>query len=242
MALSSESRTALVDPSQHFATDEKMLAPQPNLSLQVDFEWSKFRNTISEKNGQQLHPLFIQHFRKSKLHLNFESVADGSEIATSVMHTFNIHAECMIRGQEIKIQPLSRLKTRYNYLSHTLSPSAEPVPITWVTETSKKIWDFVCLDANQLPLAKFSVNIWALKEVGNFHFEKPKDEISDAVRDEIIIAGMTIFYVMVVRMNNPLNLLGAAFAKTGKVEGSQRGTELDNLPKDSGVKASSVNI
>lgn len=78
----------------------------------------------------------------------------------------------------------------------------------------------MCLDANQLPIAKFSVNLWAVKQVGNFHFEKPKAEISEDMRDEIVVTGITLLYVMTTRMNNPLNLLGAAFAKPGKVEGS----------------------
>ena len=225
MALPSESSTTLVDNSHSVELDDKILLqnePQnQNLTLKVDYVWSKFCNTISEKNGDQLQPLFIQHFRATKPNLRFESAADGSAFATSVIHHFSIRTECVIRGQELKIQPLSRLKTRYNYLSQVLAPTpdAAPVPITWVTETSKKTWDFVCLDPNQLPIARFSVNIWAPDASGQLPTTRSQStRITDAVRDEILVTGMTLLYVMMVRMNNPLSLLGAAFAKTGPVE------------------------
>lgn len=189
------------------------------LTLQIDFAWSKFRNQISEKNGDHLEPLYIQHFRPAKPQLRFESVSDNSHIASGTIHSFSISADCTIRGHEIALKPLKRWKTEYNYLSKTLASGSGPVPITWIANSSMKIWDFVCLNANQLPIAKFSVNIWALKQVGNIYFEKSKADISVEVRDEVVVTGVTLLYVMMTRMNNPLHLLGAAFAKPGKVEG-----------------------
>ena len=84
----------------------------------------------------------------------------------------------------------------------------------------------ICLDAaTQTPIAKFAVNLWALKQVGNFHFEKTKEEVSRELRDEVVVTGITLLYVMNTRMNNPLNLLGSILAKPGKVEGNE-GVEL----------------
>jgi hypothetical protein len=91
-----------------------------------------------------------------------------------------------------------------------------------------KVWDFVCVNsATQEPIAKFGVNIWAVKEVGNFYFEKREEEITEEMRDEVVITGLTLLYVMITRMNNPLHLLGAAFAKPGKVEGEGQGAKED---------------
>lgn len=73
-----------------------------------------------------------------------------------------------------------------------------------------------------------SVNMWALKQVGNFYFEKTKGELRERQRDEVVVTGLTLLYVMMTRMNNPLNLVGSLVAKTGKIEGSNeaRGMEL----------------
>lgn len=198
------------------------------LALQVDFAWSKFRNTVSEKNGDDLKPLYIQHFRPTKPQLRFESAIDGSNIATGIIHSFSISGDCTIRGYEINLKPLKRLKTQYNYLSRAFASGTNSVPvaITWTANCSLKRWNFICLDSDQLPIAKFSVNVWALKEVGNIYFEKSKEEISEEVRDEVVITGLTLFYVMMTRMNNPLNLLGAAFAKPGKVTETDEKREL----------------
>jgi len=198
------------------------------LTLQVDFAWSKFKNTISEKSSTgQLTPLYIQHFRPLKPHLKFDYADSNKQFATSNVKYVAISADVTINNQDIAVKPLSRWYTKYNYLSTALSPDGSTAAaVTWQTNCSLKIWDFVCLDANQLPLAKFSVNIWALTEVGNFHFDKSAQEISKAARDEIVVMGLTLLYVMMTRMNNPLNLLGSIFGKAEKV-GTSEGTEMD---------------
>ena len=60
-----------------------------------------------------------------------------------------------------------------------------------------------------------------MKQVGNFYFDKTEEEVSESLRDEVVITGLTLLYVMTTRMNNPIHLLGAAFAKPGKVEGNE---------------------
>jgi hypothetical protein len=199
------------------------------LHLQVDFAWSKFRNTVSEKTGSTLTPLFVQHFRPTKPQLRYELAADKSNIATGTISNFHIAGTCTIRSQIIKLKPLSRLKTAYNYLSSAFAPTGHsgPVAISWTATSSIKTWDFVCMDAEtQLPLAKFSANWWALTEVGNFYFMKPKEELSPDMIEEAVFTGLTVLYMMAVRMNNPLNLVGAAFAKPGKVDSRVKDREV----------------
>ncbi|KAJ4310561.1 hypothetical protein N0V94_008379 [Neodidymelliopsis sp. IMI 364377] len=206
------------------------------LTLQVDFAWSKFRNIVSEKNGTQLTPLYIQHFRPTKPQLRFEDASSKAQIATGTINNVSIAAECTIQGQTIAIKPLKKWKTAYNYISTSMSTTSSSVAISWIANSSLKVWDFVCLDsATQTPIAKFSANWWALKQVGNFYFEKSAAEVSKEVRDEIVVTGLTVLYVMATRMNNPLHLLGATFAKAGKVEDDVRtggGVELQERPDD----------
>ena len=87
--------------------------------------------------------------------------------------------------------------------------------------------------ATQEAIAKFSVNLWALKQVGNIYFERSEQEVGEGLRDEVVVTGLTLLYVMMSRMNNPLQLLGSAFAKPGKVEGGgERGMELEEREGD----------
>ncbi|KAL1600881.1 hypothetical protein SLS59_005546 [Nothophoma quercina] len=215
-------------PLKHYETSA-------GLTLQVDFTWSKFRNIISEKSGSSLTPLYIQHFRPTKPQLRFEDAINNTLIATGTINNVSIAAECTIHGQTLPIKPLKKWKTAYNYLSTNLSSTGTPVPVSWIANSDMKIWDFVCLDSTtQTPIAKFSVNWWALKQVGNFYFEKSAAELPKEVRDEIVVIGLTILYVMTTRMNNPLHLLGATFAKAGKVEDDEQagGVELEERPFD----------
>ncbi|CAI6331974.1 unnamed protein product [Periconia digitata] len=210
--------------------------------LQIDFAWSKFRNIVSEKNGKQLTPVYIQHFRPFKPQLRVEDVATKTQISTSVINNISIAAECSINGKSIEIKPLRKLKTAYNYLSTTLSSTGKPIPISWVATSDMKTWDFVCIDSTtQDPIAKLSANWWAIKQVGKFYFEQSAATLPKEVRDEVVSIGLTILYVMMTRMNNPFALVGAAFAKTGKVE-SDTSTE-DAGPQtkpDDGTKAKQV--
>ncbi|KAF1936721.1 hypothetical protein EJ02DRAFT_358472 [Clathrospora elynae] len=203
------------------------------LTLQVDFAWSKFCNIINEKAADgHLTPLYIQHFHLTKPQLRFESAAKKSNIATGVIQSFSIGGKCTIRGREIILKPLKRWKAQYNYLSHALTSKTnpDPVPVSWIAKSGMKTWDFLCVNSvTQEPIAKFGINNWSLKQVGNFHFEKSKGEVTEEVRDEVVVTGITMLYIMMVRMQNPLQLLGAVFAKPGKVEddgSSAEGTEL----------------
>lgn len=205
------------------------------LTLQVDFAWSRFRNIVSEKNGSTLTPIYIQHFRPTKPQMRFEDATNNTKIATGTINNVSIAAECTLHGQVIAIKPLKKWKTAYNYLSTALSPTSTPVAISWMAYSNLKTWDFVCLDSNtQLPIAKLSANWWALKQVGNFYFEKNAADLSKEACDEVVVTGLTIMYVMMTRMNNPLHLLGATFAKAGKVEDDKQasGIELEDRPND----------
>ncbi len=201
--------------SEEPTTPMKPLSPH-GLTLQVDFAWSKFRSTIALKGAdEQLTPLYVQHFRATKPQLRFERATDHTNIAEGIIHSFSISGNCILHGREITLKPLKRWKTEYNYLSHAL----DGTPISWIANSTLKVWDYVCINsATQEPIAKFSVNLWALKQVGNFYFEKTQEEVSESLRDEVVVTGLTLLYVMVTRMNNPVHLLGAAFAKPGKVE------------------------
>lgn len=204
-------------------------------TLQVDFAWSKFRNVVSEKHDDQLTPVYIQHFRPTKPQLRIEDAVTNAPISTGTINRVSIAAECTIHGQIIPIKPLKKWTTAYNYLSNTLSSTGNPVPISWIANRSLKVWDFVCIDSTtQAPIAKFSVNWWAVKQVGNFYFEQSATILSKEARDEIVTIGLTILYVMTTRMNNPIHLLGATFAKAGKIEndGSAGGVELGERPND----------
>ncbi|KAL1795601.1 hypothetical protein ACET3X_005825 [Alternaria dauci] len=215
------SANMLVEPEP--ASEEPNMPTVPlsshGLTLQVDFAWSKFRNIVASRGtGGQLTPLYIQHFRPAKPQLRFERAADHKDIGKSTIHSFSISGDCIVHGREIVLKPLKRWKTEYNYLSHALGGTA----VSWIANSTLKVWDFVCIKSvTQEPIAKFTVNWWALKQVGNFYFDKREEEVPEGLRDEIVITGLTLLYVMTTRMNNPVHILGAVFAKPGKVEGDE---------------------
>jgi len=196
-----------------------------SLTLQVNYIWGKFRNEIFSKDADgHVTPLYDMHFRLLKPQLRFIRVVDKAQIAKGTVNGFSISGECMIHDRKLTLKPLKRWKTQYNYLSHAL----DGVPISWIANSSMTVWDFVCVNSvTQEPIAKFAVNLWALKNVGNFYFEKSAEDIPDGLRDEVVVVGLTLLYTMTSRINNPVQLVGAVFAKPGKAEREEDQTELE---------------
>lgn len=96
--------------------------------------------------------------------------------------------------------------------------------MSWTSQSGFKTWDFICCDENQSPVAKFTANIWAIKKLGKIELLGPK-AFDPAAMDEIVVVGMTLCYCMYMRINNPLNLVGSAFMRTGteaKIDAPQK--------------------
>lgn len=199
---------------------QEMLPSSHSRSLQVDFSWRKFESLITEKDGEKSKPLYILDCKmfRMKNNLVFKDAIDKSTIGTGTLHPISIHADCTIRGQKIKLEALKRWRTRYSHYSHAFSNTDTPVQMTWTANCGLKTWDFICLDQNQEPVAKFAANLWAVKKVGTIEFLGKRASMSEAAREELVVTGLTLIYCMVLRTNNILNFFGAIFAKTGNVE------------------------
>lgn len=149
-------------------------------------------------------------------HIIFESKDTGSVIGTGTVHVISIEPDFEIHGRKGTLRAQHRLKSHYTYLSHAFSDSDQPVLMTWVSgDTGFVDWDFVCLDENQNPVAKFTAHIWGVKRMGKVEFMGPR-ALSEAVRDEVVVVGCTLYYCMCVRMNNVFNLVGSAIVRPGR--------------------------
>jgi hypothetical protein len=187
-------------------------------TLQVDFSWMKFKSLITEKDDPESKPLYIVDYKAFKPNLLFQSATDNSTFGIGTVHNFHIHGDCEFRDQHIKIKALKRWRTAYTHLSHSFSDTDAPVTMTWTSDSGFKTWDFICLDEQQMPVAKFSANLWTLKNVGNIEFLGEKTATSEAARQEIVITGMTLMYTMALRTSSLFSFFGAFFASTGPID------------------------
>ncbi|PGH15841.1 hypothetical protein AJ79_02222 [Helicocarpus griseus UAMH5409] len=174
-----------------------------------------------------------------------ESQVDSKTVqfATGSLHTISINADCEIHGKKVGIRALRRFVTSYMHYSQAFAKTKtnsnsdgvdndlssnserESMRMTWTSSSGWKTWDFICLDENQNPVAKFSGNIWGVKKVGDIIFLGENiaaitgsSTIPDTVRDEIVVTGLTLFYCMVLRVNSVFSLFGAVFSRPGHEE------------------------
>ena len=193
-----------------------------NPTLQVDFTWLKWKAYISDVSTPSI-PLYTVDFKPYKKRCIIVKSADESTtIGTGTLHCFSINPDYEIHGRKGTIKALKRWKTSYTHLSHALasSPDGPPATMTWTSSSDFKTWDFVCLDENQMPVAKYSANLWGLKKIGKIEFLGP-NATSDAVRDEIIVTGLTLTYCMILRTTSLLSFFGAVIARPGPIKDNQ---------------------
>ncbi|RDW57204.1 hypothetical protein BP5796_12654 [Coleophoma crateriformis] len=191
--------------------------PAPGSTLNVDFSWRKLRARITE-SGKPSEPRYIVELKTIKSpNVIFTSAIDNSTIGTGTLHPISINADYELHGRQGMLKALKHFKTSYTHLSAAYSDTDALVPMTWTSSCGLTTWDFVCLDAQQNPVAKVTSNVWALKKISNIEFLGPK-AVSTAARDEIVVTGLTLLFCMLLRCNNLLSFFGAIFARPGPLD------------------------
>ncbi|CAL5871867.1 uncharacterized protein PFLUO_LOCUS6121 [Penicillium psychrofluorescens] len=192
---------------------DSISAATQSSTLKVDLAWSKFKALISDANDPQSKPLYIVGFQMIRSpHLTFKSGESDTTVGTGTLHAIGISPDYELHGFKDTIKAQKRFKTAYTHQSHAYSVTDSPVTMTWSSNCGLKTWDFVCMDENQIAVAKFSANMWAVKKAGQIEFLGPKAN-DPAVRDEIVVTGVTLFYCMWLRANNVFNLVGSIFLR-----------------------------
>ena len=213
---------------------------EPTCTLQIDFAWKKFQSLITTKDDLRSDPIYIVDYKTLKPHLIFKSAAEDKPFATGSLHTFTINADCEIHQQPVSIQPLKRFKTKYTHRSHAITrEDGSPMDMTWTANCGLKWWDFICLDEFLEPVAKLSLNVWALKKLGTIELMGPRSN-SCLARDELVVTAFTLCYCMILRCNNILSFFGAIFAHPVDVKQlnpeSQALEEVDQSDSDDSLK------
>ncbi|KAF7719697.1 Uncharacterized protein PECH_004199 [Penicillium ucsense] len=184
-------------------------------TLSVDFAWSNFKSLVTDASDESKTPLYIVSCNVLTSNLTFKTGPDDKVMGTSSVHAISISPDYELHGVKGTLQAQHRLRTIYSHTSTIFSDSGAPVKMTWTSQSGFKNWDFICVDEMQQPVAKFSASLWNPKKWATIEILGPKAHDVRA-RDEIVLVGFTLYWCMVVRMNNPLNLLGSVFMSTEK--------------------------
>ncbi|OQE46387.1 hypothetical protein PENCOP_c001G05854 [Penicillium coprophilum] len=184
-------------------------------TFKVDFTWKKWKALVSDANNPDSGPLYTVHFPFSfGTTMVFKKAPDEEVIGNSKLNLVSINAEYELRGQKAHLLAQKRWRTVYTHRSLNFSDTESPVTMTWTSDAGFKNWDFVCVDEQQMPVAKFTANCWGVTKIGKIEFSGPKAD-NRAAQEEIMVTGITLFYCMMLRCNNVFNLFGAIFARPG---------------------------
>ncbi|KAJ5103237.1 hypothetical protein N7532_003766 [Penicillium argentinense] len=182
--------------------------------LSIDFGWRKFKSLISNENTPNADPLYVVDYQIIKAGLKFKHYANGEIFGLGRMGVVSIDADYELHGRKDQIVAQSRLKTSYAHRSVAASTTDKPVTLTWYSDSNFTKWDFICCDEQQLPVAKLTMNLWGLKQIGRIEFMGPMAH-SQELQEEIVVTSLTLAYQMALRISNLLNLAGALFARPG---------------------------
>lgn len=181
----------------------------------VSFTWKKWKAIISDANTGT-DPLYTIHYSPFSLTANmvFKKAPENEVIGSGKLNAVSINADYELRGQKAHLLAQKRWRTVYTHRSLNFSDTETPVTMTWTSDTGFKTWDFICVDEQQMPVAKFTANVWGITNLGKIEFVGPKAD-DRAAQEEIMVTGVTLFYCMLLRCNNFFNLFGAIFARPG---------------------------
>ncbi|KAF1817387.1 hypothetical protein P152DRAFT_504652 [Eremomyces bilateralis CBS 781.70] len=160
-------------------------------ALHVDFFWKNFKAKVVEKDDPEAKPVYLVDFKSLKPHL------------------------------PITLKTQKRFKLEYTHQSRTYSDTDESVTMHWTSDSDFKVWDFICMDADQRPVAKYSANFWAVKKIGTIEFMGPKAN-NEAVRQEMLVMGLTLFYCVALRSTSILSFFGAIFSQPSRKSKTER--------------------
>ncbi|KAJ5089920.1 hypothetical protein N7532_008604 [Penicillium argentinense] len=197
-------------------------------ALLVDMQWKKLQFLVKDANNPDATPLYSVRLQTVFApHLKFKAIegTEEREVGSGTIHTFGISPDYELHGRQSTLKAQKRFRTHYTHMSHVFADTKEPVQMTWTSNTDFKGWDFICVDDKQMPVAKFSANLWAVRKFGKIELLGPK-AFDPAARDEIVVLAVTLFYCMYIRVNNPFNLLGSAFLSKEKTDQAQPQEEL----------------
>ncbi|KAJ5130219.1 uncharacterized protein N7515_006258 [Penicillium bovifimosum] len=211
-------------------TSQSIKPPANGPAFTVDFTWKKWKGMVSDANKPGSDPLYTIHFpfnvfTKYAATLVFKRNPSEEVIGSGMINAVSINADYELHGQKAHLLAQKRWKTVYTHRSLNFSDTDSPVTMTWTSDCGFKSWDFVCVDEQQMPVARFAANCWALTKVGKIEFIGPKAE-SRAAQEEIMVTGITLFYCMMLRANSIFNFFGAVFARPGHKQ------HIEPMPKD----------
>ncbi|KAL9577052.1 MAG: hypothetical protein Q9212_006620, partial [Teloschistes hypoglaucus] len=184
-----------MEPSKPSATTTDNFTANP--ILQVDYSWRKWTASITEQSKPS-ESLYTVHYRPFAIspHIIYKSTSNPpTTIGTGTLHAFSINSHYTLHSQRGTLKALKRWKTSYTHLSptHTDPITNAPLPLTWTSDSDFKTWDFICLGPNKLPIAKFSANLWKLKQIGVIEFMGAR-RWERGVWDEVVVTGLTLMY------------------------------------------------
>ncbi|KAK2788896.1 hypothetical protein FQN51_002849 [Onygenales sp. PD_10] len=212
-------------PESAQGTQQETNTSTQELTLKVDFSWGKFKFLVTDQSDPNSTPVYVVDHSLKKPQLVFRhGSATATPFAMGTVNAVSINANCEIHGRPVKLKALKRFKTEYTHLStaYSIKEAGSPVAMTWTSSSGFKNWDFVCQDEGKIPVAKFSANPWALKKMANITYMGASvangGTVSDAMRDEIAVTGLTLYTCMAIRINSPLSFIGAIIARPGPID------------------------
>jgi hypothetical protein len=86
----------------------------------------------------------------------------------------------------------TKLRSSYTYSS----PAFQNQDVTWTSKSDWKNLDYVLLDENLLPVARYTtegISLLSWSKLGKIEFLDP-GTLSSAMKDEIVVVGLTLAY------------------------------------------------
>lgn len=185
---SSENRsTSEVSPSPHHA-------PKSSRTLHVRYEgWPIDRVRVLDDDNSTI--LYTVQLQMRKPHITINSVATGAAMGTVIFHSLTTRIDTTVHSSPIILTAGGLLKNSYTYSSPALGGGK----LTWKTRNFKL--DLICMDEQNMPIARFVFNNWSLRKCGTFEMIGPGLDRVDVMEETLVTGLALVEYVLTLRLS-----------------------------------------
>ena len=134
--------------------------------------------------------LYVAKFRVRRPQMTFQRPTTNADLGTVSFHTLSSCIDVTLHDQSVRLTSKGTLKNGYSFVSQTFRNET----MTWKREGGFKDLAMVCVDGEDVPVARIFASDWSVKELGKMELLGPKAQSGDAL-DEIVVTGLAILNV-----------------------------------------------
>ena len=144
---------------------------------------------------------------RKPLRLTMHSASHDHDLGSITFHALTWRIDIVVHGLSIAMKPQGLLFRRFSYVS----PSFDNTTLTWLYEGHLRTFDLTCLNNDNMPVARVSINPWGVQKLGTMKICSER-AASGLAMDELVATGFAVMECWLILNASTLGSFGVIAA------------------------------